>query len=193
MLGEHLVVLRAWVDESGSDHVKDPNTYILAAALVIDTREEDLREMMLGLRLPGQVKLHWRSENFRRRLRIARTIAAEEVEHLVVVRSAHTAEAGERRRRKCLEHLLYELARMRIDHVVFESRGQADDRRDLELLDTMRRKHLLPRPLHVDHRRGREEPLLWVADAVCGAVSEQRCGNPAHYRLLERKIQLHDH
>jgi hypothetical protein len=68
--------LRAWVDESGSDHEKDPGTYVLAAAIGRRTCEDDVREQMARLRLPGQVKLHWRDETERRRATISRTVPA---------------------------------------------------------------------------------------------------------------------
>jgi hypothetical protein len=186
------LTLRAWVDESGSDHVNDPNTYILAAAVLLESHEEPTRSMMLGLRLPGQVKLHWRGESAKRRTRIITGIASTAVEHVAVVRRAGGPEASERARRKCTEHLLFHLSSLHVGQITFESRGPADDRRDVRLVDSLRRKKSLPNPLRVDHVRGRDEPLLWIPDAACGAISEYRCGAPANFEILRRRATLHD-
>ena len=55
--------LRAWVDESGSDHTRDPGTYVLAAAISRPPTEATIRDQLQRLRLPAQIKLHWRDED----------------------------------------------------------------------------------------------------------------------------------
>lgn len=45
------LALRAWVDESGSDHARDPGTYILAAAVVSTIEEDAVRTVMSSLRM----------------------------------------------------------------------------------------------------------------------------------------------
>lgn len=55
------LALRAWVDESGSDHARDPGTYILAAAVVSTIEEDTVRTVMSSLRM-SQRKVHWRDE-----------------------------------------------------------------------------------------------------------------------------------
>ncbi|WP_404388834.1 hypothetical protein [Humibacillus xanthopallidus] len=188
------ILVRAYADESGSNHVKDPGTYILAAAVIEVPLEEDVRATMNAMRLPGQAKLHWRDEQHGRRSSIARAVAASPTEHVVVVRSdpADLGGSRERARRKCFEALMWELTGLGVEHVVFESRGKADDKRDAHMLDAMRRTHALQGKIRLDHARGREEPLLWVPDAVCGTVADTRCGTIEHYAHIESKTTIID-
>jgi hypothetical protein len=185
---------RAWVDESGSDRAQDPGTYILAAVVLETILEDDVRKTMRSMRLPGQEKLHWRDEDARRRRKIATTVATVPAHNFVVVRSTPLVlpHDPERARRKCFERLIWELAQMGVDEAVFESRGKADDRRDAAMLDSMRRAKTLPRRIHMNHVRGRLEPMLWVPDAVCGSIVELRCGNEDNYDLIASTTTLHE-
>lgn len=72
--------------------------------------------------------------------------------------------------------------------LTLESRGPADDKRDRTLLDTMRAKKQ-SEALRLDHRPGPEEPLLWIPDALCGAIMAARVGDE---RWLEEIVgQIH--
>src|SRR5882757_207147 len=77
----------AFVDESLSNEIRDPNTYILAAAICDEPALEDARATVASLRLKHQVKVHWHDEDDKRRVLIAETIAFSPVRHVVVVRS----------------------------------------------------------------------------------------------------------
>lgn len=171
----------AWGDESASHAEVDPGAYILAAIHARHADAEMIRDRMGQLLRPGQRKLHWRQESPRRRHQIVKAIAELPVHGVVVVRR-RLGEVPERRRRKCLERLLWELKGCQT--LILESRGPADDARDRTLVDAMRRNHTLPRGLRVDHVVGPKDPALWVADAVCGAVSQERCGNPGYLETL---------
>lgn len=182
--------LRAWVDESGSDHTRDPGAYVLAAAIGRREAEPETREQITRLRLPGQVKLHWRDESDRRRTAIARAIANCDLEHLVVVRTGSVSDRPERRRRKCFERLLFELETKTVSQVVLESRGPADDRRDVQMLNALRGQHYLSSSLRITHVIGRTEPMLWIPDAVCGAVTGARTGTTVYQRALHTRLTL---
>ena len=69
---------------------------------------------------------------------ITHAVAGYDLEHLVVVRAGAANDRPERRRRKCLERLLHELETKAVDDIVLESRGPADDRRDIEMLNALR-------------------------------------------------------
>lgn len=182
--------MRAWVDESGSDHTRDPGTYVLAAAISRPPTEATIREQLQRLRLPGQIKLHWRDEDPARRLAITHTVAACDIDHLVIVRIGADHERTERRRRKCLERLLHELEARNIIDVVLESRGGADDRRDIQMLNALRGQHYLSSGIRLTHVVGRYEPMLWIPDAVCGAVTSARIGEPSHQSILKQRLTL---
>lgn len=184
------VSFQAWVDESQSNRAADPDVYLLAAAVCAPAQVEEARNVMRGLLLPGQRKLHWRDEDPRRRLHIVRTLAGAPLEHLVVVRIGLVGERPERRRRYCLERLLYELDQLGVHTVTVESRGRKDDDRDRAMLDYLRRRRMLISPLHLDHQSGPSDALLWAPDAVCGAVTRARVGDVDYLAVLESKVEV---
>ncbi|MFF5256855.1 hypothetical protein ACFY4K_33090 [Streptomyces leeuwenhoekii] len=116
------------MDESESDPKTDPDTYILAITLVTAAVLEPVREAMLSLRAPGQRKLYWHGESARRRAAIMDRIASLPIRHLIVVRDGLP---GERRRRKCLTHVAWELDQRGVTRLVVESREAKQNSRDL--------------------------------------------------------------
>ncbi|RFZ42948.1 hypothetical protein DAVIS_02040 [Mycobacterium marinum] len=182
----------AWIDESGSNQRADPGTYVLSAGICERHQAEAIREVMRGL-LVGKRhrKLHWRDEDRPRQHAIASAIAGTGIEHLVVVRShPTTTEHPERQRRLCMERLLPELVAMGVGQAIVESRGLKDDQKDRRTLDNLRRKRALGGHLHLDHVGGPADPMLWIPDACCGAVTQHRCGDSEHYALIESKVTM---
>lgn len=187
-----MIGLTAWVDESGSNRAVDPGTYILSAAICDRSHAPQIREVMRALLIRKGGKLHWRDEGRRRQEQIAKTIANLNVEHLVVVRTDAVAVGSERQRRLCLERMFIELVALGVGTVVFQSRGPKDDQRDRHTLDHLRRRRMIASSLHLDHAGGRNEPMLWIADACCGAVTQLRCGDGLHYSVIESKVTMID-
>lgn len=181
---------RAWVDESLSGRVGGHVTYVLAAAIGPSATEMDIREQILALRLPGQVKLRWHNEDARRRTTIIRTVASCQLTYVAVVRTGAVNERPERQRRKCLERLWYELELVGITDIVLESRGQADDDRDIELLNKLRGRHLVSTDIRIRHAVGRQEPILSIPDAVCGALASSRAGDPQYQAMLANRLTV---
>lgn len=179
------VVWSAYVDESGSNRAKDPGTYILAAAVTEDAYVDHVSEVVSGLRLPAQRKLHWSDENPKRQELITKTIADLPLEHLVVVRTGRDSDRPERRRRKCLEELFIRFDELGVSRATFESRGRKDDRRDLDVLQAFRASKRVSGSLRIYHQAGPVQPMLWIPDAVCGAVTADRTGDAAYLRLLD--------
>ena len=182
----------AWLDESGSNQAVDPGTYILSAVICEREQASQMRATMRAL-LAGRRhrKLHWRDESPARQELIVKTIAALDVEHLVVIRSDElTTDRPERQRRLCMERMLPELAGLGVEHATLESRGKKDDLRDIQTLDYLRRKRQLERRLHIDHIGGPADPMLWIPDACCGAVTQMRCGNDRFYMHIEPRATL---
>lgn len=182
---------RAWVDESGSYAERDPGTYLLASAVGCPEDVAAMVGTMSKLRLPSSgPKLHWRDESDRRRAAVVDAISELPIEGFVVVRTGSEHERAERRRRKCMERLLVELVALSCHDVIVESRGKADDRRDLKLLDSMRRSGALSAGLRMHHKPGPADPMLWIADALCGAVVQHRVGEPRYLKTLERRVTV---
>lgn len=182
--------MRGWGDESGSRFGVDPGAYILATALVATPDDLDcIRAGMQSLR-GGAKKVHWRDDDLARHRRVVSVMLDLPFEGLVVVRAGPASDGHERRRRKCLEQLLPRLVETGCTELTLESRGKADDRKDREMHDHLRRSHRLAGALRLDHAPGPADPALWAADALCGAVVAARCGEPEHLKRLETRITL---
>ncbi|MDK3255594.1 hypothetical protein QOZ86_03675 [Blastococcus capsensis] len=152
---------------------------------------ETLREAMEDLRLPSSgPKLHWSAESTSRRMEIIETVAALPLEGLIVVRQGPTDDRDERRRRKCLEHLLCELDAWGCATLTLESRGRADDHRDMQVLQFLRQAHRLPSGVRLDHKPGPADAALWIADALCGAVTQERQGDGRFLKVVEKRVSV---
>lgn len=44
----------------------------------------------------------------------------------------------------------------------------------------------------MDHLGGPADPLLWIPDVCCGAVTQHRCGNSAHFDVIASSITMLD-
>ncbi len=69
-----------------------------------------------------------------------------------------------------------------------ESRGSALDRRDLTMVASMRSSGMLTESLHVAFARPLEEPMLWMPDAVAGAVSADLKGVSAYRDPIDGRV-----
>ncbi|GAA1936275.1 hypothetical protein GCM10009797_32300 [Nocardioides hwasunensis] len=173
-----------------SDTRRDPGAYILAAAICDTTAQDEIRAEMEVLRLKGQNKLHWHDEDHKRRQVIIERVAQLPLMHLVVVRDQMPDARAERRRRLCMQRLLFELDQLEVATVTFESRGPADDRRDIDMVGAMRAEQTITSQLRIEHQKGPLDPLLWVPDAVCGALTADRVGDSTYFAEITAHTQL---
>lgn len=179
----------AFGDESGSDRQLDPDAYILAAAVIDPEHVDDVRGMAHELKLPNARKAHWRDDSAKRHDAVITMISKMPIEGVIVVRQGGSDERPERRRRKCMEPFLTSVEEYGCSHLMLESRGPADDNRDRTLLDTMRAKKQSD-VLRLDHTPGPEEPLLWIPDALCGAITAFRTGEKRWLEVIAERIHI---
>lgn len=111
--------------------------------------------------------------------------------HIVVVRLSAT-DTARRQRAKALEMLCVELESVGVQEFTLESRGPADDQRDLKTLAGLRSRRLVSPDLRMWHAPGPQEPLLWIADVCAGVVSDARIGDDLHHGLLANHITVHE-
>jgi hypothetical protein len=181
---------RAFVDESESDRKADPDTYILAAALIEPCALDEIRTKVRGLLIPRQRKMHWHDESTRRRDTIIQAIADLEALHVVVVRSGIPEETSERRRRKCLERMVCELDQRGVDLIVAESREKSQNARDMKVFNVLRSSQTIGSQLRLCHQPGPVEPALWIADAVAGAYVAARTGVETFFKSVEHLVDV---
>ncbi len=166
--------------------------YFLAAAVIPEPACDLIRDTLRPLLLGREPRLHWTREADPRKELITKTISQAQVESVVLVGAMLHRNRQERARSQVLKHLLWELDRMNVSHVVLESRGPTPDRRDLTVIGGLRNSQHVSRRLAVSHGQPIQEPLLWIPDAVAGAAGDQRCGNPNHYQTLGPRVRLID-
>lgn len=143
---------------------------MLAATVAEVDLASDIRHRLRGLLIGKNQRLHWRDENLRRRRTIAATIAEYDIAHTVAIGTPLNEQKQERARRICMESMLMELDRCGVRQVWIESRKRSQDLKDLKTLDAVRSKDLLDADLRLDFARPKAEPMLWIPDAVAGAL-----------------------
>ncbi|MCO5997707.1 hypothetical protein [Actinoallomurus rhizosphaericola] len=180
----------AFVDESESNRKLDPDVYILAASILPPESRAAVREAMLRSRLPGERKVHWYHAAEKRRHLLSDVVASLSALHLVVVRSGIPGEPSERRRRKCLETLLFELASAGVSEVILESRQDRQNKSDRRLIDTLLARKVIAPEVRIRHALGPAEPLLWLPDIVAGAVVAARCGQPECFDRISDIVSI---
>lgn len=131
----------AYIDESQMRGTGSGGTYFLGAT-ILETMKlaPEMRDMLVRLKPKTHTKLHWYDAVRSLRMRTMELISTFDVDHLVIEHGAAAGEATERSRRYCIERMMHELEGFGVDHVVLESRGRADDRRDMQMLDSLRAK-----------------------------------------------------
>jgi hypothetical protein len=180
-------VLTAFVDESGSVRL---GCYLLGAVILDDIFLDDARYLMRDLRI-GVDKLHWNAESAARRRKITEAIA--ELDHFSILAVGRGAgRRQERARHKCFEVLLPELEAYGVTRAVFERRGPRADRADLGKVEACHGRRLLTGRLSVVFDEPLREPLLWLADAVCGALFAEQAGDPTYATVLRNKLYAID-
>ncbi|WP_112248589.1 hypothetical protein [Kribbella monticola] len=188
-----LFTLSAWIDESLIIDSRDvPDTYMMAAVVADQDDCEDLRATMLDLVVRPGVRLHWVAESAKRRDLIAHQISTLDIAAIVAIGAPMDRSRQERARRCCLECLLYELDKFGVSRVWLESRAAAQDRRDLRLVDSARYKGLISRELSVDFAQPVQEPMVWLPDAVAGAVAAARRGEPRWLLMLSESVDVRE-
>lgn len=181
----------AYVDESQIGGTGHDGPYVMVASILLDGDPDDVRRDLSAMKPRSGSKLHWYSSVPGMRRQTLEAIGLLPLMHWAVVMDTVHGESPERTRRKCIERLLWELAQLdAVGQVMMESRGPADDKRDLKMVDTLKASHVIPGSMRVDHVRGRDEPLLWLPDAVCGAVGSSVEGDETWARMLDRQLWI---
>lgn len=181
-------MLTAWGDESGSRPDLDPGAYLLAAAMIEENDVPAVRAAMESLRRE-EPKVHWYSRDDEHRTSLVETVADLPLTTFCVVH-VDAAATDRRHRRKCLEFLLPHLAEMPCSSITLESRSRMDAS-DLVTMQLLRSRRAIGAGLRIEHALGRSEPALWVADTVCGAVVQDRIGNPTFLQRLGSGVEVH--
>jgi hypothetical protein len=170
------------------DLLRDRGTYILAGVVCDPTGCDPVRDALRALLQGKQRRLHWRDETGPRRTKIASTISVIDMAAVVVVGVPMAKRQQERARRICMETLLPALEDLGVSRVALEARTQSLIGKDREQVANMVGKKLITPALRVGIARPREEPMLWLPDAVAGAVGADRLGNPEWLDIIRHTV-----
>ncbi|MCZ4657700.1 MAG: hypothetical protein Q7T31_16455 [Dietzia sp.] len=181
--------MRAFVDESSCVRTDTTQEYLIGAAIVTAGDCDEIREALRHLRLPGQIKPHWTDESDRRRRTITETIADLGSMHVVVAHLSGRNRKTERHRRKCLETLYYELGEADVLDITLERRSDSQDKQDRAHIVSLQNQGW-HRGLRISHCRGGDDPLLWIPDAVLGAVNASFSGDVSYIDVLRGSILI---
>ena len=164
----------------------------MAAVVVSHIDRDAVRASLRGLLRAKQPRFHWRAEQHAQRMAMLTWIAASGLPaHGVVYAPMHGIHQ-ERARRLCLERLLWEL-RTTAGSIVFERRGKSGDARDRQTIGHAQRSRVAAADLTYAAAAPVNEPLLWLPDALAGAVALDRDGVVSDYLDVVRDhVALHD-
>lgn len=179
----------AFIDESSAVRSATAQEYLVCSAIIPEDAYDAFRTALSPLRLPGQIKLHWTDESPRRRREIVTRIAELGPMNVVLRHLDARRRKVERYRRKCLESLYHELVMMEVFDLTLECRTEAQDRSDRAHIVALQGQGL-DRRVRIQHRRGGDEPLLWIADVVLGAMNSAELGDPTYLDVLKSTILL---
>jgi hypothetical protein len=180
--------LHSWVDESM--HLLDDGSgwYILAAVVCDPVAAAASRDTLRSLLLRRQPRLHWHTEDGLRRTKLAEAVAALDVKAVVVLGSPLVKSKQERARRICMERLFPELVDRGVTRVWFESRTDKLNARDRDQVAAMRGAKWIDGSLRVDVALPLQEPMLWAADIVAGAVGAARVHGVSYLDAMQDRV-----
>lgn len=179
--------MRGFIDESSAVRSGTRQEYLVGAAVVPPGDCEDIRAELKPLLLPGQIKVHWTDESEKRRQTIVDAIIGLGAMNFVVTHVSERSNKTERFRRKCMERLYFELGAADVWDLTLESRTPPQDKGD--------RRHIVAlqgqgydRRIRISHARGGDEPLLWIPDALLGALNSARGDDPQYWDRLSETV-----
>ena len=174
-------MLTAYVDEAFE--VGRPGLYVLGAVLA-DPGDEQCRQEIRELLLPRQPQLHFTKESPKRRLQLAETVGGLSLPSLVTVRAS--ADAAERARGLCLVRLAWALSGL-ANSLVFEAREGKLNEHDKTVLAGLASHG--PR-LSASFVPAGDDPLLWAADVLSGAIFQDLARAQPAYRAALGPVTL---
>ena len=82
----------------------------------------------------------------------------------------------EKARTLCVARLATELAGTGVKHMLFEGRTALQNRRDVATIAELRSRRAIPDTFSVNFAGKGDDPMLWIADIVAGAVGASLTG-----------------
>ena len=144
-----------FIDESKS------RGFLIAAAVSSRSGLPETRSQLRRLLLPGQERLHFTKEADGRRRSILTKLQTLDLEVVTITAAGELPDL--QAREACLREAVRYCATASVDRLTIET-DESTQRFDRQVL--FNEQHRTHPELTYCHRRSKEEPMLWVADAV---------------------------
>lgn len=177
----------AFVDESFRRGRDGDGYFFMGVVVVPDAVAAELSRRLREHLPAGLRRWHWRDERPGSRRRFL-SLMADFVEMDVVAftcgQLAGNQRKSEQARVRCTWDLLGQLQLLQVGGMVFESRQEHNDRKDRREVLGAQQAGVAPKGLVYRHGRPRDEPLLWLPDALVGAMGMAAALGEDEYRDL---------
>lgn len=177
----------AFVDESFRRGRNGDGYFLLGVVIVPDDHVAELSRQLRAHLPPGLRRWHWREEqrvSRRRFLSLVSHFAETGVDAFTCAQRAASQRKSEQARVRCLWELTGQLQVREAGSLVIESRQEHNDRKDRREILSAQQAGVAPKGLVYRHGQPRAEPLLWVADALLGAMGLATALGEYEYREL---------
>ncbi len=164
----------AYVDESARPG-PEGSYYVMTAGVIMGAEVDHAREVLAKLH-PPKGRFHWNDEGERGRIAMLEAMVELGVAAFVTWDYPVGNKRQETARRRCLTTLLDDLRHEGVDELVIERRHRAQDNLDRQTILDARHAGLAPADLLYRFEAPKAEPLLWVPDAIAGAVGLHLAG-----------------
>jgi hypothetical protein len=155
--------------------------YLVAVVVVADDDLDDMRHRARSVLRPRQPRFHWRNEGEATRKAMLTRLVCNGPGLVLAYACRPLPKRHERARALCLERVTWDLKHNGTDHLVIESRERRNDTKDAATIERARRAGKASPALAYTFERPNKEPLLWLADAACGAISAHLAEDDSTY------------
>jgi len=153
--------------------------YVMAAAVAVSSEVETIRQQLRQVPPQRKKHFHWVDESEALREKMLCVIEGLNLLHVVVAATPVNRRRQTRARGICLNRLMWELHHRGVEHVMLESRGDQDTQ-DRRVIGGLRNRGVIPRTMTFEFGT-KQDPELWVPDAVAGAVATDRCDGDSRF------------
>ncbi|MHB8660238.1 MAG: hypothetical protein ACYC91_20335 [Solirubrobacteraceae bacterium] len=145
--------------------------YVLAAVLVDESAKAEARRAARRVPVIRGRRFHWHKEDDREQFAMLRAIEQHSLGAIAYVASPARGREQEAIRQALMVLLAKDAAHRKATELTIESRQHRNDGRDGSTLIKVRREMSIE--LAYAHAKPTDEPLLWMGDAIAGAVLAQ--------------------
>lgn len=184
--------LHAWVDESMRQKDVAVPMYLLGAVVADSSRCDGARQELRSILPKGAPKLHWHAMEPREKNRATTVVTSLDATHLVVVGTPLNHRKQERARAQCMEQLYWRLGELGVSRVFLEQRTRSLNQKDLQLVNVLRIRKVMPEGLRVEIAQPSTEPMLWIPDQMLGALGDAEADEGRWFAQYDGAIERID-